>query len=206
LQLQSRASNQTAYFDGDKVGDALSIFFSQNAECVGRWRLTIKAITSQSSMIVGVLFVSPPSATNPHGMTSRMVGAAIVPGVVGWEVDCICVGGGEGGSVPDESANVMLLSSQCCTAPVGVSRVGERYFYATGPGASYVVQPGQRVKSWTVSAAAAVGSVSINGASAIVVPANTTLVGRPESSLPMIESFAFTGVGLNWFIELLESA
>lgn len=203
MQLQARAGSQEVSFNGEGAGEGLAIFVSQDTNAVGRYRIVVKAITDQTTYTVGEIFVSPPTATDPHGLTSRMVAAAVCPGVTGWTVQVRCMNA----EIPDETLDIILTSSKCCTAPVGCTRVGERYLYHSGAASAstvYSVLPGQKILSWGVLSPSVAGSVTLGTGDTIPVPAGAGVSGEPRSALLIAESFTF--VNVDWFIELAESA
>jgi len=64
---------------------------------------------------------------------------------LGSDVSAVDVGEG----VTPETAEVVLSSSRCFTAPIGVTRVNERYTYRASNGtATLQVLAGQTLKSW----------------------------------------------------------
>lgn len=200
MRINSRARTQLATFDGLGAGEGLAIFLSQGPNDTARYRFTVKAMNSQMTLQVGEFYTSPPNATLPNGGLSRMVAAAICPGAESWAIEITCVN-----PSGDETADVTLLSSKCCTSPVGVSRVGERYQYVAGTvTTSFPVPPGRTVKSFGAIAGAVDGSVEVGPGDLINVPAGTSVQGTPGAAFIGVTQLAFTNV--SYFVEFLESA
>lgn len=206
MRINSKLNTQHATYDGSDAGEGLAIFFSQNAGSVSRFRFLVKAITSQQPMQVGVFYSSPPSATTPTGPLTRMIAAAVCPGAIGWAVEVTCADL----TVTPETADIVLVSSKCCTAPVGVTRVGERYTYladssAGGAPIILVIPPGRVIKSWSAIAnGVGDGFVQAAGFPAVGIPNGFTTNGEPGAPFIGTESITFTNV--TFFIEFLESA
>ncbi len=200
--VKALAKNQSVYLDDATLGEGLSIFFSQNPDDTMRWRLIVYAITDQSPQAVGEIFVSPPTATSPPGLPSRMVGAAVVPGVTGWRVECLCLGD-LNGQLADTNSDIMIVSSKCCTAPVGLSRVGERYGIYSDNGATFgfTVLPGQTITRITGIATGA-ATIQIEGQPLIHIPNDAYITLEPKA--PIVGDITLTN--LSWTIEFLESA
>lgn len=211
MRINSRAGTQYASFDGSEAGEGLAIFFSQSATDVGRYRFVVKAINSQQTMQVGIFYSSPPVATTPNGGLTRMLAGAVCPGVESWCVEITCMNTDE---ASDETADVTLLSSKCCTSPVGVTRAAERYFYnagdATGGVATINNAPGRVVKSWSAIAGGTAGSVvisNVDSGNTITVPANTSVQAEPGVQfLDNMLGTLFTFNNVAFFVEFLESA
>lgn len=203
MRINSKARTQIATFDGSLAGEGLAIFLSQGGEDVSRYRFVVYAINSQMTLRVGEFFSSPPSATNPNGGLSRMLASCVCPGVESWAVEITCADV----NVTPETADVTLLSSKCCTSPVGVKRVAERYFYqSSNIGAVVGIPPGRTLKRFSAIAGGAAGSVQMTPATAavIAVPAGATVTGNPEANFIGLTQITF--VNVSWFIEFLESA
>lgn len=208
MQVQALAKTQHVSFDGSEAGEGLSIFVSQPPTAVGRWRLTVKAITNQNTYTVGELYISPPTATAPAGRTSRMIGGAVVPGVTGWTVECLCLGDGTG-AIPNEEMDIFLTSSKCCTAPIGASRVAERYSYLAGSSVAPVniaMKPGQTITRISLFGLGGGGTAVINSTATITVPAGATVVFEPKAPIPQLASQVLAFTNINWVVEFLESA
>lgn len=222
MRVNSKGNTQLATFDGTLAGEGLAIFLSQGPTDIGRWRFVVKAMNSQMTMQVGEVFSSPPNATNPDGGLSRMIAGAVCPGVESWAVEVSCAPMFQVGlnnqpdtiSVPpDETADVVLLSSKCCTGPIGLTRVSERYLYQAGSAlngtATLHILPGRTIKSWS-AIASGVGDGSaqltaVNDANVVVVPNGTTATGEPGIQiLNPAATLVFTNV--NYIVEYLESA
>lgn len=215
MKVQAKAGAVFARLDDSDAGEGLAIFFSQKASDEVRWRFDVYAkLDTGAELLVGWFFVSPPSATDPIGPVTRQVGAAVCPGAKTWSV---CVSPALGSQVvPNESADISLQSSKCCTAPVGVTRVGQRYGYLAD-NASGVTQlvnsifPGRTVTSIAAVGLAGGGSVQINAGPVITVPVGVGFNLEPGAVIQKID--ASTGASpvismtnVVWAIEFLESA
>lgn len=207
MKLQAKAGSQFATIDGGEVGEGLAIFFSQDATTSVRWRLEVSAsLDDGSERLVGSFYVSPPLATNPLGALTRQVAAAVCPGAKSWSVVCYAAGGPI--AAPEQGASIELASSKCCTAPVGLSRVSERYGYYAGVvggvAASINLLPGQTVTRISATATGA-GFVTIGAGQTVLVPVGTSAVLEPRAPIPQIvAAISFTNV--NYVVEYLESA
>lgn len=209
MQVNSKGSVQFLGLDDTDSGEGLAIFFSQDGRATCRYRVLVKAKIDQGIYDVGEFFVSPPVVTAaPAGRLSRMVASAVCPGAIGWDLEISAVKPPGGGSIEEEVADVILASSKCCTSPVGVSRVGERYGYIGGnsPGitSNYSVLAGQRITRLTAVGLGGGGQVSVNGGNNIPVLAGTTLVLEPKAPVPANSVIAFNNV--EYSLEFLESA
>ena len=208
MRINSLAGTQRGTFDGGKAGEGLSIFFSQQATDDVRYRFLISAITDQGTMQVGEFFSSPPNATDPIGQLTRMLAGAVCPGANSWAVDVSAVEQEEAN--PEEVAELILSSSRCCTAPIGVTRVGERYIYIAGDslggGTNGIpVAAGRTISSWGALASAGTdGSVTVGAGPTILVPAGFSVNSQPKVPLTGNTVIAFFNVA--YFLELLESA
>lgn len=207
MRINSKLGVQHATYDSETAGEGLAIFFSQNAGDVSRYRFQVKAITDQGTLQVGQFFVSPPGATTPTGPLTRMVAGAVCPGAKSWAVEISCADT----EITPETANVTLTSSKCCTAPVGVSRVGERYFYLAGNvlggAVTLPIALGRKLTSWAVAASSGTNGavqLSANNASIVTVPAGFTASAEPKAQFDGAETITFTNV--TYFAEFLESA
>jgi hypothetical protein len=202
MRINSKAGVQHATFDGEFAGEGLTIFLSQNAGSNSRYRFQVSAITDQGTLQVGVLYSSPPNATVPTGPLTRAIATAVCPGAKGWAVDIVSAN-----SSPevDDTSNVILISSKCCTSPVGVTRIAERYVYVAGTvTTSFPVPAGKTVKSFAAIAGAIDGTVEIGPGDLINVPAGTSVQGTPGAAFIGVTQIAFTNV--SYFVEFLESA
>ena len=208
MRVNSKAlQTQEVAFDGSEAGEGLAIFFSQNADATSRWRFLVKAMVYEGVYDVGEFYSSPPGATNPTGRLSRMIAGAICPGATSWVVQLSCVGFLEEETliVPAETADIILASSKCCTSPVGVSRVGERYKYHANSGTqNFTVLAGMKVTGIAAIGIGAGGTVVVAGGDTITVPLGVSINLAPERSIPPNSVIAFTSV--DWVIEYLESA
>ncbi len=215
MKVQAKAGSQWARLDDSDAGEGLAIFFSQSESDTVRWRFDVYAkVDNGAELLVGWFYVSPPSATDPIGPVTRQVGAAVCPGAITWSV---CASPALGSvSATNESNNITLVSSKCCTAPVGVTRVGERYGYLadTSPGATQVVStilPGRTVTAISAFGLAGGGTVQINSGPTITVPSGVGLNLEPKALIQKVD--ASTGASptismtnVDWVIEYLESA
>lgn len=206
FRVRATAGTQHATFDGKEAGEGLAIFLSQKPTAVSRYRFSVKAITDQGTLQVGEIYSSPPTATNPPGPPSRMIAGAVCPGATSWAVDVTCADA----SPADEGATVVLTSSKCCTSPIGVSRVQERYLYVsnsvTGGSQTFPIPPGRRLKSWSaVASGVGDGAVTLsnNTGTPITVSAGYSVSGEPGNFIGL-ESITFANVV--FFIEYEESA
>lgn len=203
LRIRSKGGTQFGAFDGDG-GEGLAIFLTQKNTDVSRYRFNVIAKTSQGPLEVGVFFSSPPTCILPTGSPTRMVAGAVCPGAESWDVYVTCADQ----NPADETALVVLTSSKCCTSPIGVTRVSERYAYFAGktPALStFNVLPGMRILSWSAVASQGVdGSVDLGASPVIIVPSGFSVSGTPGQGLFDTEAFSFTNC--EWFIEYLESA
>lgn len=207
MKVQAKGAPATVYLDDGDAGEGLSIFLSQDLESVTRWHFEVYAkLDNSSELFVGDFLTTPPDGTTPAGRPTRMVALAVCPGAVNWSVIVYPEAGSE--AAEPEVCNVTLASSKCCTAPVGVTRVGERYSYRAGaaPGpAVFTVLPGRVVTRIQALALAPGGSVQLSaGDDLITVATGTTLVLEPKAPLPAGNQITLTNV--NWSIEYLDSA
>lgn len=211
MKIQSKSGSQFAALDDDTAGEGLAIFLSQDSSDFQRYYIEVYAKTNSQESLVGYFYTSPPRCTTPGGPQSRQVGAAVCPGAQSWSV--LIRGAIEGN--PPETSDITLTSSKCCTAPVGVSRVGERYRYDAGGGlgaTSRVILPGQVVTKVIASArAAGPGTFDVGtGEAAIHVEAGHTYVLEPKAPLSVFDlAGAFLALhftDLDWVIEMKESA
>jgi len=190
-------------FDGAEAGEGLAIFFSQGPVDVGRYRFLVRAITSQGTYDMGEFYTSPPGATAIPGRLTRMVAGAVCPGATSWNVHVSCVPSPE--TPADETAEVTLTSSKCCTAPIGVTRVAERYAYHAGSGTStFTVRAGMRVTGIAVVGLTGGGTITIAGGDAITVPVGVGMNLEPGGVIAPNSAIVLTNV--DWVIEYLESA
>jgi len=218
-QISSKSGTQFAAIDDADSGEGLAIFFSQDGDAIGRYRVLVKALIDQGIYDMGEFFISPPDIAStlpvptaaPFGRLSRMVAAAVCPGAIGWSVEVtpyFQVGTVNEPEAPEELADIVLASSKCCTAPVGVNRVGERYVYiagtAVGPPTQYAVLPGQTVTGIACIGSAGGGSFTIDGGSTMLVAAGISVNFEPKAPIPPNAIIEFTDV--TFAIEFLESA
>jgi hypothetical protein len=205
MRIFAKNAWQVATYDGLDAGEGLAIFFSQSSGDEQRYHFIVKAITDQDTLVVGQFFTSPPSATDPAGPLTRMVAAAVCPGAKSWTVE---VKSGFDPSFTDhqnETADLVLTSSKCYTAPVGVTRVSERYAYRAGTSGTLTIRSGQRIVSWSaIAIGGTAGSVTIGSGNTVVIPANSSVSAEPGSGLLQQDNIVF--VNCDWFVELLESA
>jgi hypothetical protein len=210
-RVNSRAGTQQFGLDDSDSGEGLAIFFSQGGESVARYRVRVLVCIDQGVYDMGEFYISPPVVTAaPPGSLSRMVAAAICPGATGWRVSVTPMVG-PGGSPPpeDETANIVLASSKCCSSPIGVSRVGERYGYISGTAISptvvnYSVLAGQTITGIAALGLTGGGSYSINGGTPILIPAGSSANIEPQSPIPPNSVITFDNV--DFMIEFKESA
>ena len=207
MKIQAKAPNNIAFLEDSDSGEGLAVFFSQGVNDTQRWRLDILArLDTGADILVGIVYVSPPTATNPSGVPTRQVAAAICPGAKSWSVITkpSLLTGQEATS---ECAQIELASSPCCTSPVGVNRVNERYGYASGNaggGSSiYQVLPGQTITRIEAHGTAA-GSILFSGGNTIVVANGQVVVLEPKALIEPNTNITFTNV--SFLIEYKESA
>ena len=209
MKLQARAGTQYAALDDGTAGEGLAIFFSQRAGDANRWRIDVYAkLDTGAELLVGTFYVSPPAVSNPPGALTRQVAATVCPGAITWSVFATALGESIGSPPNTETADIILISSKCCTAPVGVSRVSERYGYHAGAatvGQTLNLLPGQTVTRINAVGTGGGGTVTINGGAAIAVPTNIGMALEPKAAIPFGAAvIAFTNV--DWSVEYLESA
>ncbi len=202
MRLQAKDTAQTAYLDDADAGEGLSIFFSQAAADIVRWRLDVYArLDNGAELAVGTFWVSPPPAVFPFDRLTRLVAIAVCPGAVNWSVTCSAQTPGS-----NEDATIELFSSKCCTAPAGVKRVSERYGYlsgvAGGAPVSQAILPGQTI---TRIVAFGTGAGGVSMGTLITLAAGNTLVLEPKA-LTNFGATAISFLNCNWCIEFLESA
>lgn len=211
MKIQSKSNSQFAALDDDTAGEGLAIFLSQDSGDFQRYYIEVYAKTNSQDSLVGSFYTSPPRCTTPGGPQSRQVAAAVCPGAQSWNV----LIRGVIANNPPETADITLTSSKCCTAPVGVTRVGERYRYDAGGGlgaSSRIMLPGQVVTRVIASArAAGPGTFDVGSGEAIIhVEAGHTYVLEPKAPLSAFDFaggfFAFHFTDLDWVIEMKESA
>lgn len=205
MRINSKAGVQRAAFDGASAGEGLSVFFSQNGNSTARYRALVRAMLSEGEFDVGEFYISPPVVTTGvAGRLSRMVAAAVCPGATSWSVEISAVPAPD--TIPEETADIILSSSKCCTAPVGVTRVGERWDYNAGSGGtqSFVAYPGRRVTRVTGYGLGGGGSIQVPTRPLITVPAGVSVELDPQGA--MIPNATFTLTNLDWVVEFLESA
>jgi len=210
LKLQAKAGSTYCALDDDTAGEGLAIFFSQSAKDTARWRFDVYAkLNTGQVLLVGFFYVSPPSATDPIGELTRQVGAAVCPGAKSWTVIASPVGGPQ--AVVNETADITLISSKCCTAPVGVSRVSERYGYRAnttpGGGQSTQILFGMTVTGVSAFGLTGGGTIVLGSGNTITVAdgAGANLEPKALIRLPTTTP-SITFVNVNWILEFLESA
>ncbi len=207
MKVQAKAGAQFCALDDSTAGEGLAIFFSQGLADETRWKFEVYAhLDTGQDLLVGSFFVSPPSATTPSGPPTRQVGAAVCPGAVTWQVIVSPAAGAQ--SATQESADVTLISSKCCTAPVGVSRVGERYTYhsANGGIVNITVPPGRTVTGIAALGLSGGGSMSINSGNLIVVPEGISINLEPKAAIPQLPGPVISFSNVDFVVEYLESA
>ena len=202
MKVQSKTNGQWAQLDDSDAGEGLSVFFGQGVADQQRWQLDVYAqIDNGADMLIGTVYVSPPTASTPVGPPTRQVLAAVCPGAKKWSVFCRAVG-----QIQDESINIELASSKCCTAPVGVTRVSERYGYTAGSGTVNIpVLPGQTVTGISAFGLSGGGTIVLNGGATITVPDGVGMNLAPGSKL----QFGATAIAIancDYVVEFLESA
>lgn len=203
MRINSLAGVQRAAFDDADAGEGVAIFFSQNGDSVCRYRVLVQAMIDEGVYDMGEFYISPPLATARPGRLSRMVAGAVCPGATSWAVEVSAVEADV--PIPPETAEVILASSKCCTSPIGVTRVGERYNYKALNGTgNFVVQPGMVVTGIATTGLSGGGTWSIAGGDSIAVPAGSSVNLAPEVPLSPGSFIAF--VNVDWVIEYLESA
>jgi hypothetical protein len=205
MKILAGSKGQWCTLDDSDAGEGLAIFFGQSSKDIQYWKLDVYAtIDAGSNLLVGTIFVSPPTATSPAGPPTRQVGLAVCPGAKSWAVYASPVLATPAGQFTNESANIELVSSPCCTAPAGVSRVGQRYGVVAGTVAAAVIDilPGQVVTRISATGTGA-GSVQFQGEPAIPVALNYTLILEPKAQIP---AKTITFANVSYVIEFLESA
>lgn len=208
MRINSLAGTQIASLVQDDSGEGLSIFFSQGGDSVVRYRFRVKARIDEGIFDMGEFFSSPPGATSPiPGRLSRMVAGAVCPGAVAWSVEITPVGV-DGEQPASETAEITLASSKCCTAPIGVTRVSERYAYASadneGISTNFIVLPGMTVTGIAAFGYTGGGTVVISSGDIVLVPAGISINFEPKG--PIQPNTAIELNNVDWVIEYLESA
>lgn len=209
MKVQAKAGQNFLSLEGGKAGEGLAIFLSQDADSEVRWHFEVYAKTDADTLLVGEFETSTPNATTPPGKPTRQVASVVCPGATTWDVIVSPSLGSQ--NSPNEVANVILASSKCCTAPVGVTRVGERYGYhsedATSSSAFFSVLAGQTITSIGAIGAAGGGTIILGDVgTTIVVPAGISVNLEPKAPIPpstLGGLLAFTNVLFT--IEFLES-
>lgn len=206
MRINSRL-RESATFDGAGAGEGLAVFFSQGGEAEARYRFIVRAITSQGTFDVGEFYSSPPSATSIPGKLTRMIAGAVCPGVQSWEVEISAVPSNDEGTIPPETAEVILTSSRCCYQ-AGVQRVAERYAYISGNSLSasavFKVRAGMRITGIAAFGLPGGGTVTIGGGSTITVPDGISIGLQPEGSIPPNANIVLSNV--DYVVEYMESA
>lgn len=204
MRINSSIGVQEASYDSSEAGEGLAIFFSQGPSDTGRYRFLVKARLDEGVIQVGEFYSSPPGATSPLGALSRMVAGAICPGARTWSVDVSCVGSPDKPS-PEENPEIILASSKCCTGPVGLSRVNERYAYSSGSGtANFTVRAGMKITGIAAIGLTGGGSIVIAGGNTITVP--ESIAANPEPKAPIAPNSVIAFANVDWIVEYLESA
>lgn len=208
MRINSLAGVQVASLEQDDSGEGLSIFFSQGGDSVVRYRFRVKARIDEGIFDMGEFFSSPPGATSPiPGSLSRMIAGAVCPGANGWSVEVTPVGI-DGEQPAPETAEIILASSRCCTAPIGVSRVSERYAYESadneGISTNFIVLPGMKVTGIAAYGYTGGGTVVISSGDIILVPDGISVNLEPKGVIQPNTRIELNNV--NWVIEYLESA
>lgn len=203
MRVQAKDTAQVAYLTDGNSGEGLSIFISQAETDTIRWRLDVSAsLDNGSEIAVGTFYLSPPSAALPNDRLTRLVAIAVCPGAVKWSVTCSAIS-----PESNETINIELASSKCCTAPCGLSRVSERYDYIAGSGTTAVfLVPGQTVTRINLFGLGGGGAASINGGPNIPVAAGQTVVLEPKAPINANPAPAIGITNLGFSIEYLESA
>lgn len=205
MKVQAKTGTTAARLDDSDSGEGLAIFFSQAKADTVRWRFDVYAkVDTGAELLVGFFYVSPPSVTTPTGEVTRQVGAAVCPGAKSWTVMVSPALGSQ--AVSNECADINLVSSKCCTAPVGVSRVGERYSYiASDVSPSFhTVLAGQVITRISAHGVGA-GTIQIGSAGPLIRVANgADVVLEPKAPIQPGTPITFTLV--TYLIEYLESA
>lgn len=207
MKVQSKAGTNFAALDDSSAGEGLAIFFSQSASDNTRWRFDVYArLNTGQDLLVGFFYVSPPNATNPVGPLTRQVGAAVCPGAVTWNVVASPGAGSQAAS--QETGDITLISSKCCTAPVGVSRVGERYGYSAGAGnAAIPVVQGQTITGISAVGLTGGGTVVLGPGNTITVPAGVGMSLEPQALIQLpVSSPLIVFTNVDWVVEYKESA
>jgi len=209
MRINSSAGNQEVALDDSDSGEGLAIFLSQQGQSVARYRFQVKVVIDQGIYDIGEFYGSPPAATAIPGRLSRMIGGAVCPGATGWRVAVSALNvAGESLPPEDEVADVILASSKCCTSPMGVSRVNERYGYDAGASpaatANYSVPGGRTVTGIAALGLSGGGTVVIAGGDTITIPDGISINLEPGAFLGPNSVIAFTNV--NFAVEYLESA
>jgi hypothetical protein len=207
VRINSLGGVQHAALDDTDAAEGLSVFFSQNGESVCRYRVVVKARIDQGLYDMGEFYISPPFSTDQPGRLSRMIAGAVCPGATGWAVEVTAVPSNDEGTIPSETADIVLASSRCCTAPVGVTRVAERYQYVADSNvgiSSFTVRAGMRITGIAAIGLTGGGTITIAGGATITVPENISANLEPEASIAPNSIIAITNC--DWVIEWVESA
>ena len=207
MRINSKLGTQAAFYSDDNAGEGLAVFFSQDGESECRYRFVVKARIDEGSYDVGEFYVSPPLATLQPGRLSRMVAGAVCPGATEWHVEITAIPSSEDGTIPPETANVVLASSRCCTAPVGVTRVSERYAYVASSNvgiSAFTVRAGMKITGIAAIGLTGGGTITIAGGAAITVPEGISANLEPGTSIAPNSIIAITNC--DSVIEWLESA
>ena len=121
--------------DPKLVGDSLSIHLAQQGGSSAVWTLDVWVQIAQGEFFVGRIVTTAPSAGNNP---SRTVGIATIPGAIGWSVQATC-------PTDDEAADLTLQSSRCCTAAIGLIKIGS----SQNTSDVTIVGPSNLIDPWT---------------------------------------------------------
>lgn len=206
-RINSKKGVQYEAFDGAAAGEGLAIFFSQNGDSVCRYRCLVKAMIGEGVFDVGEFFISPPGVTSIPGRLSRMVAGAVCPGATSWAIQISAIPSNDEETIPAETADIILSSSRCCTSPIGVTRVGERYNYVADSSPSglstFTVRAGMTITGVAAIGLTGGGTIDLGGDS-IVVPEGISMNMEPKA--PLVPNQLITLSNVDWVIEYLESA
>lgn len=215
-RVNSRLVEVVSYDDTD-AGEGLAVFFGQNGDSVARYRFLVKAKTDQGVFDVGEFFSSPPLSTSSNpGRLTRMIAGAVCPGATSWTVEVSCVPEYQDAELvtpEDDTAEIILTSSKCCTAPIGVTRVAERYLFATGNSfggtQDFIVLAGRKVMGIAAYGLPGGGTIAISGITGVItgtitVPDGVSVNLEPGASIA--PNSLITLGNVDWVVEYLESA
>lgn len=206
MRINSKSGTQYATFDGSAAGEGLAIFLSQNGDSAVRYRFLVKAMIGEGVYDIGEFYSSPPLSTAIPGRLSRMIAGAVCPGTTSWGVQISAVPD-VNNNIPAETAEIILASSRCCTSPIGVSRVSERYQYAagsTGATDNFLVLAGMKITGISAIGLIGGGTVVIGSDNTITVAEGVGINLAPEASISPNTTILLSDV--SWVIEYVESA